>query len=64
MSNAASHTIKGLRAQFKSVGKFHTPPELALMLRSYIPGEPACVYDPTCGAGVRDLKTAGVDHAA
>lgn len=46
-----SHTIKGLRAKFKAVGKFHTPPELALALRSHIPGTPARVYDPTCGAG-------------
>lgn len=46
-----SHTIKGLRAQFKAVGKFHTPPELALRLRSHIPGTPGRVYDPTCGAG-------------
>lgn len=46
-----THTIKGLRAQFKAVGKFHTPPELALFLRSLIPGEPSRVYDPTCGAG-------------
>lgn len=47
----SAHTIKGLREQFRAVGKFHTPPELALLLRSYIPGEPAEVYDPTCGAG-------------
>lgn len=46
-----AHTIKGLRAQFKAVGKFHTPPELALMLRALIPGTPESVYDPTCGAG-------------
>lgn len=46
-----THTIKGLREQFKSVGKFHTPPELALMLRELIPGDPDKVYDPTCGAG-------------
>ncbi|OFV51268.1 N-6 DNA methylase [Oligella sp. HMSC09E12] len=45
------HTIKSLREQFKAVGKFHTPPELALMLRSYIPDKPNSVYDPTCGAG-------------
>lgn len=45
------HTVKGLREQFKAVGKFHTPPELALMLRSYIPDEPKSAYDPTCGAG-------------
>ncbi len=47
----STHTIKGLRAEFKSVGKFHTPPELATFLRSLIPGEPDRVYDPTCGAG-------------
>lgn len=45
------HTIKGLRESFKAVGKFHTPPELALALRGLVPGEPECVYDPTCGAG-------------
>ncbi|MGJ8524311.1 PFAM N-6 DNA methylase [Halomonadaceae bacterium LMG 33818] len=47
----SDHTIKGLRAQFKATGKFHTPPELALFLRSLIPGTPRDVYDPTCGAG-------------
>ena len=47
----STHTIKGLREQFKAVGKFHTPPELALFLRALIPGEPDKVYDPTCGAG-------------
>lgn len=46
-----SHTIKGLRQAFRAVGKFHTPPELALLLRSLIPGNPESVYDPTCGAG-------------
>lgn len=46
-----THTIKGLRAQFKAVGKFHTPPELALFLRSLLPENPRDVYDPTCGAG-------------
>lgn len=45
------HTIKGLRAEFKAQGKFHTPPELARFLRGLIPGEPVDVYDPTCGAG-------------
>ncbi|MBM7796866.1 HsdM family class I SAM-dependent methyltransferase [Pseudoglutamicibacter cumminsii] len=46
-----THSLKTLRAQFRAVGKFHTPPELALKLRSYIPDTPAAVYDPTCGAG-------------
>lgn len=48
---ASAHSIRGLREQFRAVGKFHTPPELALKLRSLVPGEPRDVYDPTCGAG-------------
>lgn len=56
----SNHTIKSLREQFKAVGKFHTPPELALMIRSYIPGEPDSVYDPTCGAGA--LLSVFPDH--
>lgn len=51
IANEMKHTIKSLREQFKAVGKFHTPPELALMLRSYIPDKPNSVYDPTSGAG-------------
>jgi type I restriction-modification system DNA methylase subunit len=47
----SNHSIKGLREEFRAVGKFHTPPELALFLRSLIPGDPERVYDPTCGAG-------------
>ena len=46
-----AHTIKGLRAEFKAQGKFHTPPELALFLRSLVHDAPRNVYDPTCGAG-------------
>ena len=57
------HTIKGLRQQFKSVGKFHTPPELvatiAALARSQLIGDPREVYDPTCGAG--DLLSAFPD---
>lgn len=45
------HSISAIREQFRAVGKFHTPPELALRLRSLIPNEPRNVYDPTCGAG-------------
>lgn len=48
----SAHSIKALRAEFKAVGKFHTPPELALRLRSLLPDpNPKAVYDPTCGAG-------------
>lgn len=46
------HSIKALRAEFKAVGKFHTPPQLALRLRALLPDpNPEAVYDPTCGAG-------------
>ena len=44
-------TLKHQRKQYREQGKFHTPPELARMLRALIPGNPASVYDPTCGAG-------------
>lgn len=49
----STHTIKGLRAQFKEQGKFHTPPELAKFLHNLIPNAENArdVYDPTCGAG-------------
>lgn len=49
------HTLKGLRKEFKAIGKFHTPPELVATItslaKSQIIGEPRDVYDPTCGAG-------------
>ena len=47
----STHTIKGLRAEFKKAGKFHTPPELASFLHDLIPEGARDVYDPTCGAG-------------
>ena len=47
----STHTIKGLREEFKKVGKFHTPPELAQFLHDLIPEGVRDVYDPTCGAG-------------
>ena len=50
-SSDNTHTLKGLRADFKKVGKFHTPPALAKALSELIPGAPDRVYDPTCGAG-------------
>lgn len=46
-----AHSIKGVRAEFKRVGKFHTPPELAAFLHDLIPAGARDVYDPTCGAG-------------
>lgn len=60
MDNGHTHTIKGLRGQFKAQGKFHTPPELvatiAALAKSQLDGDPKDVYDPTCGAG--DLLSA------
>lgn len=49
----STHSIKGLRAEFREQGKFHTPPALAQFLHDLIPGadEARDVYDPTCGAG-------------
>lgn len=56
----SAHSIKKLRAQFKSTGKFHTPPALveliASIARTDLGDEPVEVYDPTCGAG--DLLSA------
>ena len=50
-----THTLKGLRQQFKAVGKFHTPPELVATITALaqqnLHGEARNVYDPTCGAG-------------
>lgn len=58
-----THTLKGLRQQFKAVGKFHTPPELvatiAALAKQNLHGEARNVYDPTCGAG--DLLAAWGD---
>lgn len=49
----ATHSIKGLRAEFREQGKFHTPPALAQFLHDLIPDADGVrdVYDPTCGAG-------------
>lgn len=48
---SSAHTIRGVRNEFRKVGKFHTPPELAQLLASLVPDNPRDVYDPTCGAG-------------
>lgn len=47
----SDYSIAKLRQEFKDRGVFYTPPELALFLRTLIPGEPGRVYDPTCGRG-------------
>jgi len=45
------YSLRTMRQEFKDKGVFYTPPELAKMLKSYIPGTPSQVYDPTCGRG-------------
>lgn len=46
-----SHSVKSIRQQFKAQGVFYTSPALAEMLKSYMPDDADCVYDPTCGDG-------------
>lgn len=48
---SSDYSLAKLRQGFKDRGVFYTPPELALFLRSLIPGNPSRVYDPTCGRG-------------
>lgn len=47
----SDYSLKTMRQGFKDKGVFYTPPELAKMLKDYIPGTPSRVYDPTCGRG-------------
>lgn len=47
----SDYSLKTIRKQFKDKGIFYTPPELAKMLKEYIPFTPSRVYDPTCGRG-------------
>ncbi len=44
-------TLKNQRKKFKEQGIFHTPPELALYMKSFLPDDVKEVYDPTCGYG-------------
>lgn len=46
-----TRSLKEIRGDYRATGTFHTPPELAMFMRSLIPGDPADVYDPTCGTG-------------
>lgn len=57
-----SHSVKSIREQFKAKGVFYTSPELARLLKSYIPEDADCVYDPTCGDGA--LLDVFPDHVA
>lgn len=46
-----AHNLKSIKQKFRDNGVFYTPPELALMLKSYVDIETDEVYDPTCGDG-------------
>ena len=46
-----NYNLKSIRNDFKAKGIFYTPPELAELVKSYIPFKPVKVYDPTCGDG-------------
>lgn len=45
------HSVKAVREQFKNNGVFYTPPELAEMMKSFLPQDIDEIYDPTCGNG-------------
>lgn len=45
------YNIKSIKEGFKKNGVFYTPPELALLIKSYIKRDVKEVYDPTCGDG-------------
>lgn len=45
------HDVKSIRKKFRERGVFYTDPELAQMLKSYLPDDITEVYDPTCGSG-------------
>lgn len=51
MNHDSRYNLKSIRAEFKAKGVFYTPPELAELVKSYIPFKPVSVYDPTCGDG-------------
>ncbi|ECI3885374.1 hypothetical protein AHV09_00360 [Salmonella enterica subsp. enterica] len=51
MKPGSDYNLKSIRKAFKTKGVFYTPPELAELVKSYIPFKPVKVYDPTCGDG-------------
>ncbi|HAG0017658.1 TPA: N-6 DNA methylase [Salmonella enterica] len=51
MKPDSNYNLRSIREAFKAQGIFYTPPELAELVKSYIPFKPAKVYDPTCGDG-------------
>lgn len=46
-----AYNIKSIKEDFKAKGVFYTPPELANLLKSYVPDDVEEVYDPACGDG-------------
>ena len=51
MSENYRHSVKAVREKFKNNGVFYTPPELAEMMKSFLPQDIDEIYDPTCGNG-------------
>ncbi|ECT1023756.1 hypothetical protein DPO11_28160 [Salmonella enterica] len=51
MKPGSNYNLRSIREAFKAKGIFYTPPELAELVKSYIPFKPVKVYDPTCGDG-------------
>lgn len=47
----SEYNMKSIKKKFKEKGIFYTPPELALMIKEYLPQKIEEVYDPTCGDG-------------
>ena len=46
-----SYSVKSIREEFKQKGIFYTQRELALYMKSLLPDNVNCIYDPTCGNG-------------
>lgn len=51
MAENYRHSVKAVREEFKNKGVFYTPPELAEMMKSFLPTDIDEIYDPTCGNG-------------
>ena len=60
MTKATLFSASALKAEQKQNGMFHTPPELARHIATYLPDNIEEVYDPAAGAGA--LLAAFPDH--
>lgn len=47
----SNYNIKSIKEEFKAKGIFYTPPELAMLMKSFVDIDTTEVYDPTCGDG-------------